>query len=224
MKAFRLVVSKKFGFDPFKNRSRASKHQKRLHSSDHNRESINHAEGSNPKHFVTVSGSRSPITGPAPRAASTIIYCDYWTRETWHAADKRMRTVFSAAALLAVLAVAQAEVPSVCGMCKEHVSNFVEASHNPIKLAELRATLLHVCAGTSFATDCSLVAGKLDFIARRLAPYMADTEAVCTKFQACPEPDLAGLPQLVVLFLKQSEGRMTFDAAKVNSGKNHQKM
>lgn len=80
-----------------------------------------------------------------------------------------------------------------------------------MKMAQLKVSLSMLCVGTSHQSDCSKTLDKLDFIAYKLAPYLADTSAVCSKLQMCGESQFSPLARLAMLYLKKSEAIVAND-------------
>lgn len=101
-----------------------------------------------------------------------------------------MKSIF-VFAVLAALALGAQSAPSPCESCKsvsnyiqrtkcyyykvnkfQMVQNFIDASKDRMKMAQLKVSLSMLCVGTSHQSDCSKTLDKLDFIAYKLAPYL----------------------------------------------------
>ncbi|CAI2350953.1 unnamed protein product [Caenorhabditis sp. 36 PRJEB53466] len=113
--------------------------------------------------------------------------------------------------VLAALALGSQAAPSACDSCQSMVQNFIDASKDQFKMAQLKVSLSMLCAGTSHQSDCHKTLDKLDFIAYKLAPYLADTAAVCSKLQMCGESKFSPLSRLAMLFLKKSQSVVAND-------------
>ncbi|KAF1758864.1 hypothetical protein GCK72_015324 [Caenorhabditis remanei] len=118
--------------------------------------------------------------------------------------------IFAVLAALAIGSQAK-DAPSACNSCKSMVQNFIDASKDQMKMAQLKISLSMLCAGTSHQSDCSKTLDKLDYIAFKLAPYLVDTSAVCSKLQMCGETQFSPLARLAMLYLKKSESIVAND-------------
>ncbi|ULT97366.1 hypothetical protein L3Y34_005289 [Caenorhabditis briggsae] len=123
-----------------------------------------------------------------------------------------MKPVLIFAVLAALTVASQAkDALSACDSCKSMVQNFIDASKDKMKMSQLKISLSMMCAGTSHQADCSKTVDKLDFIAYKLAPYLKDTTAVCSKLQMCGESQFSPLARLAMLYLKKSESIVAND-------------
>uniref|UniRef100_A0A8R1HUY3 Saposin B-type domain-containing protein n=2 Tax=Caenorhabditis japonica TaxID=281687 RepID=A0A8R1HUY3_CAEJA len=112
---------------------------------------------------------------------------------------------------LAALGAQAKNVPSACDSCKGMVQNFIDASKDKMKMAQLKISLSMLCVGTSHQSDCHKTLDKLDFIAYKLSPYLTDTTAVCSKVQMCGESKFSPLSRLAMLYLKKSQSAVKND-------------
>ncbi|CAI5449021.1 unnamed protein product [Caenorhabditis angaria] len=110
--------------------------------------------------------------------------------------------------LLGLIALVSADIPIVCQSCQKLVQNFVDASKDRMKMSELKVSLAVMCMGTSHESDCQKTLDKLDIIVMKLAPYLKNTAAVCSKLQMCSDSPIA---RLVTMFLKKSKAEVTND-------------
>ncbi|EGT48766.1 CBN-SPP-8 protein [Caenorhabditis brenneri] len=113
--------------------------------------------------------------------------------------------------VLAAMALGATAAPNACDSCKSMVQTFIDASKDQMKMAQLKISLSMMCAGTSHQSDCHKTLDKLDYIAFKLAPYLADTSAVCSKLQMCGESQFSPLARLAMLYLKKSESIVAND-------------
>jgi len=92
---------------------------------------------------------------------------------------------------------------TTCEECKTVAKRFVDAIHDPAKLAELKIILSALCDETSYVDECKVIVANLDKIVKKMEPFFQDAEKVCKMFHLCSNSNLDNFHRVALLFAKR---------------------